>query len=262
MTEQPESGAQRGSSVFTRAHWASVGLGGLAGAALSLAVVFVATILGVLPGFGNSYIHDYLMAHPSLVFDMQNKAQMDQIAQEDRARQAAVDKIGMKRFINPAVAYVTGPANAKNTFVEFFDYNCGHCRNSFPTVQKFYNAHKKDTRFAFIDFPIFGADSTSAAQVAVAARRQGDLYLALHFMLMAETSPINSDLLYVDAKKAGLDIAKLSTDLTDPKIGRTVAAAQKLAQDSLVSGTPVFIVNGKVHEGEITEAEIKQFLNK
>lgn len=130
------------------------------------------------------------------------------------------------------MAYVTGPPNAKNTFVEFFDYNCVHCRNTFPVVQKFFNAHKNDTRFSFIDYPIFGEASTAAAQVAIAARRQGDRYIALHFLLMGEAGSITTDLLYADAKKAGIDVAKISADLVDPNVGRTVAAAQKLGQES------------------------------
>jgi protein-disulfide isomerase len=262
MTDQPNPADSRGDFVFTRAQWATAGLGGLIGAALSLIVVFAAALLGVFPRLSDTRIHDYLMAHPSMAIEMVNKAQLDQAMEEDRERQSAVYKIGLKRFMSPAVAYVTGPTNAKNTFVEFFDYNCPHCRNTLPVVQKFYNAHKNDTQFAFIDYPIFGDASTSAAQVAIASRRQGDRYLALHFLLMGEADKTNTDMLFADAKKAGIDIAKLSGDLQDPNVLRTVAAAQKLGQDSLISGTPAFIVNGKAHEGEISEAELKAMLKK
>ena len=54
----------------------------------------------------------------------------------------------------PRVAFVTGPADAKNTLVEFYDYDCPYCRASLPAVKKFYDAHKDDTRFSFIEFPI------------------------------------------------------------------------------------------------------------
>lgn len=262
MTDQPGSADPRGDFFLTRAQWITAALGGLIGAALSLIVVFGAAMLGLFPRLGDARIHDYLMAHPTLAIEMVNKAQNDQAMDEDRERQAAVDKIGLKRFFSPAVAYVTGPANAKNTFVEFFDYDCPHCRNTFPVVQKFFNAHKNDTRFAFVEYPIFGEASTAAAQVAIASRRQGDRYMALHFLLMGEADKTNTDMLYADAKKAGIDVAKLSADLLDPTVGRTVAAAQKLGQDALFSGTPMFIINGKVHEGEITEAELSAMLKR
>ncbi len=262
MTEQPDAAGKRGSFAFSREQWVLAGLGGLIGAALSLAIVFGAVALGVFPGTSDARIYRYLMSHPALAIEMQNKAQLDQYEEEQRQQQAAVDKIGLKRYFDPAVAYVTGPANAKNTFVEFFDYNCGHCRHTFPVVQKFYNAHKNDTRFAFIDFPIFGADSNAAASASVASRKQGDIYLALHFLLMSESGQIDADVLRIDAQRTGIDVAKLTTDVMDPTVARTLAAAHKLAEDSLTSGTPMFIVNGKVHEGEISEAELKEFLKK
>jgi protein-disulfide isomerase len=167
--------------------------------------------------------------------------------------------LGLKKFFDPAVAYVTGPANAKNTFVELFDYNCGHCRNTYPAVRKYYEKHKNDTRFAFIDFPIFGEASMNAARTAVAARRQGDLYLAFHFALMSEgKEAIDRDILLTNAKKSGLEVTRLSTDILDPATDKSLLAALRLAREAKFRGTPVFIVNGKVHDGEISEAEIKE----
>ena len=238
--------------------WKTAVIGGAIGAALALAIVFGAGTLGLLPGAGDARIHAYLMAHPEIVFTMVKKAQDQQADEEQRQRQAAVDKIGLKRFSDPSVAFVTGPVGAKNTLVEFFDYNCGHCRNTVAAVKKFYGAHKSDTRFVFIEFPIFGEASTAAARAAIASRRQGDLYLALHFTLMSETNPIDNDLLLADAIKSGLDIKKLSADVLDPNVNKTIAAAHKLAEQALVNGTPTFIVNGKVHDGEISEAELEK----
>ena len=68
--------------------------------------------------------------------------------------------------------YVTGPADAKKSVVEFYDYNCPYCRLSLPAVEKFYQQHKNDTRFSFIEFPIKGPDSIIAARVALAANCQ------------------------------------------------------------------------------------------
>ena len=241
--------------------WITAAIGGLGGAALALAIVFGASMAGLLPGAGDARIKSYLMAHPDLVVTMMNKVQAQQVDSEQHERQAAVDKVGTARFFDTSVAYVTGPASAKNTFVEFFDYNCIHCRNTFPVVQKFYEAHKNDTRFAFIDYPIFGQESMNAARAAVAARRQGNLYIALHFALMGTAdAAVTVDTIEADAKKSGIDVAKLSADVLDPNIDKTLAAAHKLAGDALITGTPAFIINGKVHEGEISDAEIKKLL--
>jgi protein-disulfide isomerase len=238
--------------------WKTAALGGLIGAALSLATVLLVQVSGLVPDTTDQRIHDYLMAHPDLVFTMANKAQTDQAEQEARKQQAAVNKLGLKRFFDPAVAYVTGPANAKKTFVEFFDYNCEHCRNTYATVQRFYKAHKNDTRFAFIDFPIFGKASTAAAAAAIAARQQGDLYIALHFALMGSPGAVDSDVVGMEARSVGLDMNKLAAEVVDPKVGKTIANARRLAEEALVDGTPTFIINGKVHSGELTDAELKK----
>jgi protein-disulfide isomerase len=229
--------------------WKTAGLGGIAGAAFAFIVLFGAIRLGVIPG-DDAAIHDYLMAHPGIVADMQNKLQQEQDQATAEAQQTAVRKLGMKAFFDPRIAFITGPATAKTTVVEFFDYNCPYCRESLPAVKKFYEAHR-DARFAFIEFPIKGNDSTLAARAAMAARKQPDKYLAFHFMLMNEDGIVDQNLLFADAQKAGLDIAKLKADMTDPKIDLALAASHALADAANVTGTPAFIVNGKMREGAV-----------
>ena len=102
-------------------------------------------------------------------------------------------KIGHAAFFDPAIAFVTGPADAKKTLVEFYDYDCPYCRASLPAVKKFYDAHKNDTRFSFIEFPIkslHGQSAVLAAKASLAARRQPDNYMAFHFALMGEEGAV------------------------------------------------------------------------
>ncbi|HWD27775.1 MAG TPA: thioredoxin domain-containing protein [Rhizomicrobium sp.] len=235
-------------------------LGALGGAVIAVAVVFASAALGYFPHPANRIdgkaLHAWLVAHPQVLAEMSSKLQDLEANDEDAAehgRQRAVDKIGLQAFFDPNVAYVTGPANAKNTLVEFFDYNCVHCRNSFALIKKYYEAHKGDTRFAFVDFPIFGKASDEAATAAVAARRQGDKYIALSFAMMGEKGAIDLDTMYADAKAAGVDMAKLIADMKDPATDKTLATAHLLAKRAGFDGTPTFIVNGKVHSGELDE---------
>ena len=59
--------------------WKLALLAGLGGAALSIAIVFGVAVLGLMPGPDrDAAIHDYLMAHPSILVDMSNKMQADQ----------------------------------------------------------------------------------------------------------------------------------------------------------------------------------------
>src|SRR5580704_14895427 len=113
-------------------HIRSAAAAGFVGAIVALAGAFGAAHFGWLPVASGSAIHDYLLAHPEVLVEASNKLQAQQDASNDSSRQTAVKKLGMKAFFNRQVAFVTGPANAKTTIVEFFDYNCPYCRVSLP----------------------------------------------------------------------------------------------------------------------------------
>jgi len=234
-------------------------LGGLTGAAVVVLVMAAAAALNILPVASDARLQSYLLAHPKLVVEMQTLAEAQQAAETHQAQLAAVKRIGLKTMLDPKVAYVTGPANAKNTVIEFYDYNCGHCRNNAAVVKAYYEKHKTDTRFAFIEFPIFGNASATAAQASVAARNQGDKFLAFHFELMDKGAADSSTVLAA-AQTAQLDVAKLMTDMRAPDAEKSLLAGYRVAREMQFNGTPMFIVNGQVHEGEITEAELKKLI--
>jgi protein-disulfide isomerase len=142
--------------------------------------------------------------------------------------------------------------------VEVFDYNCPYCRASIPAVQKFYQAHKNDTRFAFIEYPFKGPESVTASRAAIAvAHTQPSKYMAFHFLLMNEKFVTSDDIVYADAKKVGLDVDKLKADMNDSSVDLQIAAAHTLAQAAKIDSTPTFILNGKVREGTIDEKTLK-----
>ncbi len=235
-------------------------LGGLIGAIVAIAVMASAVALDIVPAATDARLQSYLLSHPKLVVEMQARAEA-QAAEEARQEQIAqIAKLGLKKFLDPKVAFVTGPANAKNTFIEFYDYNCGHCRNTSAAVKAFVAKHKADTRFAFIEFPIFGDDSTMAARASIAAHNQGDKFLALHFGLMAESGAVDQSVLFAVAQKSGIDVTKLAADLNAPDTDKSLLAGYRLAREMKFNGTPTFIINGQVHEGEITEAELKELV--
>ncbi len=246
--------------------WKLAALGGLGGAVLSLAVVFGAAALGMMPSPNrDADIHDYLMAHPSILADMSNKMQAEQDLAEEAVRQDAVNKLGMKAFFDPRAAFVTGPADAKSTIVEFYDYDCPYCRASLPAVKKYYDAHKKDTRFAFIECPIpslHGPGAVLAARASLAARRQPNKFVDFNFALMGEDNAITDSIVYTDAAKVGLDVNRLKRDMTDKSVNATLAAAHRLALAAKVDGTPAFIVNGKMREGALNDSVLAALTTK
>jgi protein-disulfide isomerase len=235
--------------------------GALGGALLAVVIVFAAAHQGWLPVPGTAggpvNIRGYLLNHPELLAEMTERLQAQQDAVDKVKAASTMKKIGMAAFFDPRIAYITGPADAKKSVVEFYDYNCPYCRLSLPAMEKFYQQHKNDTRFAFIEFPIKGPDSIVAARVALAARLQPDKYMALHIALMSETDLVTEATIYADAQKAGLNMAKLKLDMQNPEIDAAIAASKALAARAGIDGTPTFIINGVMHPGAVDDDTLK-----
>jgi protein-disulfide isomerase len=229
--------------------------GAVGGAVLAVAIVFTMAQDGKLP-INDRQMKTYLMLHPELASAMMGRQQQLEDAKTAAAQADAMKKIGQSAFFDPAVAFVTGPADAKATLVEFYDYDCPYCKASLPAVKKFYEAHKKDTRFSFIEFPIqqlHGPSAVLAARASLAARKQPEHYMDFHFLLLGEDGSITEQMIAADAARAGLDVAKLKADMNDPAIGKDLETSIALAHKAGVDGTPTFIFNGKTHPGAVDD---------
>lgn len=242
------------------APWKITLAGAVAGAMLAVALVFAAAAGGFLPVNGPQ-IHAWLVAHPQLVAEMTDRLQKQQDEAQQKAQGSAMKTLGLAAFFDPKIAFVTGPADAKKTVVEFYDYDCPYCRASIPAVMKYYQAHKNDTRFAFIELPIpslHGPSALVAARVSLAARHQPDKYLALHFALMSQQNAVDEQAVYDVAAKVGLDMNKLKADMQKPEIDAAIKASHALAQRASIDGTPTFVINGVIHPGMVDDADLAE----
>jgi len=240
--------------------------GALGGAALALLVVFGTSALGLFPQhFDGKQVRAYLLTHPEIFVEMQVKLQEMDAATSEREQRDAMRSIGLKTFFDPRVAFVTGPADARQTFVEFYDYDCPYCRASLPAVMKYYDAHKGDTRFSFIEFPLpqqHGPGAVLAAKASLAARNQPDKFVAFHFALMGEKADITEQTIFDDAARAGLDVAKLKADMASHDIDVALDMAHKLALRAKVDGTPTFVINGHLHAGAVDDDDLTDVLKQ
>ena len=117
-------------------------------------------------------VHDYLIANPEVVREAIDELGKREKVAEAATREKAVGQHGDKIVNSPNQAVVGNPSGDV-TLVEFFDYNCGYCKQSMASVAKLIEADPK-LRVVLKDFPILGPDSVEAAQVATAARMQLD----------------------------------------------------------------------------------------
>lgn len=235
--------------------------GAIGGAALAVAIVFSLAATGYMP-INDRQMQTYLMLHPDLAMAMMGRAQQMDDARQQAKQQQGVDKAG-KALFDPKYAFVTGPADAKKTVVEFFDYDCPYCRASLPAIHKYYDAHKGDTRFSLIEFPIaslHGPGAVAASLASLAARRQPEHFMDFHFLLMSEDDSITPDMIFADAAKAGLDVNKLKADMNDPAIQKTLDDSLAFAKTIGVNATPTFVFNGILKSGAVDDASLKEML--
>jgi protein-disulfide isomerase len=237
------------------AQWRIAALGALGGAVIAVGVVFAAARLGYFPAqpIDGKQIHAWLMAHPGVVDEMSDQAATHEAEAQEREMEAAVHAIPPETFFDAKLGFVTGPVDAKRTLAELFDYNCPYCRASFPALKRYYEAHKNDTRFAFIELPFKGPASVVAARASLAARLQPDKYIPFHFALMSEPDVVTEEIVFADAAKAGLDIAKLKADMLDPSVDVAIREGHDLAVRAKVTGTPAFILNGRGRMGAMDD---------
>ena len=130
-------------------------------------------------------------------------------------------------------------------------------------MKKFYEAHKNDTRFSFIEFPIkqlHGESAIMAARASLAARRQPAHYMDFHFALLALEDSITEEMVYANAAKAGMDVEKLKQDMKDPAIEKALKDSIALARKTGVDGTPTFILDGVISPGQATDEKLAEIL--
>ena len=184
-----------------------------------------------------SIIKEYLMENPEIL----REALIELDKKEDRAALAAVSDA---LFKDPRDVSI-GPKDAKVTVVEFFDYNCGFCKQSSDWLKGVMEKHPNDVRIVFKELPILdGRTKTSrnAAKAALAAGRQGK-YSTMHFSLMNERS-LKEDRIFALAEKAGLDMDKLKKDMEDKELDRQLEDGLLLANRiPSLTGTPFFVIN-------------------
>ena len=162
--------------------------------------------------------------------------------EEPTTTNAVVAEFAEDLFRDPGSPFI-GNLNSDITIVEFFDYNCGYCRRGFADVTKLINTDS-NLRIVFKEFPILSKDSELASRVALAAHEQGK-YWELHRELISTRGTVDQSIALKAAKRLGLNMAKLRSDMNSPKIKDEIERVKKLANNLGILGTPHFFVGDR-----------------
>ncbi len=195
-------------------------------------------------------VHDYLVSHPEVLLEASKALQKQQMAKMRKQAEGAIKMNADALFASDS----PGAGNKKGdvTLVEFFDYQCIHCKHMAPVIKDLVKKNKQ-LRVVYKDFPIFGKGSDFAARAALAAAMQGK-YMALHDALIDKKQRLSPSIILQAADSVGINTTKLKADMKSDKVKNMVKANMELAEKLRLMATPVFILastpGGKYQSGK------------
>ncbi len=192
-------------------------------------------------------VHDYLLDNPKILLEVAEKLKM--IEQKTRAEKTQQSILKNQQELFSSTSPTIGDQKAQITIVEFFDYNCGHCKSMTVPIHNIITKNK-DIRIIFKEFPVLGASSMYAAKAALASRSQGK-YHEFHKELMSHHGKLTEKSILNTAIKVGLDIEKLKNDMKSPVFNTQLNEIKKLANKIGIRGTPAFIIAKQPNSGNM-----------
>lgn len=189
-------------------------------------------------------VHNYLVSNPQVLVEASQalQAKMQQTAQSKAFKGI---KANRKALFNDPNSPIAGNPNGKVQVVEFFDYQCGHCKAVAPVVTALLKKDK-DVKWIFKELPIFGGSSAFAAKAALAANDQGKgKYETFHNKLFANPDALDKQTILNLAQKSGLNVSKLSANMNNPKYVKQIRDNFKLMRALGINGTPAFVIANK-----------------
>ena len=155
---------------------------------------------------------------------------------------ARADELDVEAILNDPEAPERGNPKGDVTIVAFTDYNCPFCKKSAPDLKREVS-EDGNIRLVYKDWPILGEASVFGAQMALGAKYQ-DAYEKVHSALMGIRGRVTKERMLEVVKAAGIDMARLQTDLDANSDKISGLLKRNLAEaDSLgLEGTPVYLV--------------------
>ncbi|VEG92365.1 27 kDa outer membrane protein [Legionella spiritensis] len=183
-------------------------------------------------------VHDYLVNNPEVLLEASQALQKKQQQNIQEQALSAIQENAKQLFSDKMTTIGNPKGNV--TLVEFFDYQCIHCKKMAPVLS---GLVKKDgnLRVIYKEFPIFGKSSETASRAALAAAMQGK-YQAMHEALIKQKNRLNDKIIDDAAKEVGLNMTKFKSDMNSKAVTDMLNANRDLAEKLHLMGTPAFII--------------------
>ncbi len=186
-------------------------------------------------------VRDYILEHPEIVPQAFERHQDRQLARTIDANRAAYE--------TPFASAWAGAEDGDVVLVEFFDYACSFCRASNPDIERLLREDDK-LKVVWRELPVLGPESQVAANASLAAAQAGK-FRAFHDRLFQLGRPSAATI--AEARRAvGVEASP------SPKFAAEIRKNYELAGAVGASGTPTFVVGGKVLQGAVGYEKLKE----
>ncbi|MCG6857003.1 MAG: DsbA family protein [Salaquimonas sp.] len=195
-------------------------------------------------------IHDYLLANPEVMVEVQNA-----LEQQREAKRVAAQRETLKD--NHDEIYSTkdqieiGNPDAKVTVVEFFDYNCGFCHRALSDMNRLVKEND-NLRFILREFPILSPQSLEAHKISIAfSNMMPDKAAEFHRALLGADGRKDGEMALDLGVSLGADREKLKAASEAPEVMAAIRESHKLADGLGITGTPSYVIGDEVVFGAV-----------
>jgi len=96
-------------------------------------------------------VHDYIVNNPTVLVEASQKLREQMQAKEQKAALSAIESNKQSLF-NDSASPIAGNAQGSVVIVEFFDYQCGHCKEMGPVIDQFVQ-NNRQVKVIFKELP-------------------------------------------------------------------------------------------------------------
>jgi Na+/H+ antiporter NhaA len=170
-----------------------------------------------------------------------------------RARQlagTAEDILDLSRDVDPERDHIRGASDAPVTLVEYGDFECPYCGHAEQVIRELLASFGEDVRYVWRHLPLNDVHPHPQldAEASEAAAAQGRFW-EMHDIMLEHQNELSQSHLVGYAEEIGIDAQRMLNELHRREYAARVSEDVASADESGVSGTPTFFVNGRRHYG-------------
>jgi len=157
-----------------------------------------------------------------------------------------------------------GNPNAPIRIVEFSDFQCPFCAKTHPVVEAVQRRHPDRVAVLYRHFPLdpIHPYARQAAQASECAAAQGR-FAEFSSALFAQQDSIGEKPWARFAAETGVgDAPAFDRCVKDTKIAANVERDALAGRETKVEVTPTLVINGTLHPGAVTEAELERLVTE